>query len=379
MSTLTHEFDFEADDYEDDDLPDIGRYSFHHELRGLATALLKVRALQAFDKSATRYPIYRFLRCAVRGELDGLLDDLALNGGLAAHRVDASALVLDGPGILIQAKGKRRRDYCSCTFDIWAVNKICAEQRQAAIMHLIGERRIRSQMFILDWHFASFGGVHNSSFEEIADDILHDEAYPMLDEPVASFIERYLTSKEAVLVLQGPPGTGKTRLVRALLGEMSRRKGENAHVMYTADKRAAESDRIFLEFLTGSHDAFVVEDADHLLMARTRGNQDLHRFLAISDGVVRAQGRKVIFTTNLPNVGDIDDALLRPGRCFASLRMRLLNRTEAERLIERLCADQSDRERALSVALPAAAQSASLAVIYRACESAAKTARHPAN
>jgi len=44
-----------------------------------------------------------------------------------------------------------------------------------------------------------------------------------------------------------------------------------------------------------------------------RPNVDLHRFLAIADGVVRAQGRKIIFTTNLPSVGDIDDALVRPG------------------------------------------------------------------
>jgi ATP-dependent 26S proteasome regulatory subunit len=27
--------------------------------------------------------------------------------------------------------------------------------------------------------------------------------------------------------------------------------------------------------------------------------------------------RKIIFSTNLPNVGDLDDALVRPGRCFA--------------------------------------------------------------
>ncbi len=58
----------------------------------------------------------------------------------------------------------------------------------------------------------------------------------------------------------------------------------------------------------------MIEDADHLRMARANGNVDLHRFLAIADGVVRAQGRKIIFTTNLPNVGDIDEALVRPGR-----------------------------------------------------------------
>jgi len=367
MSTITHEFEFDSDDCADDHLSDAGRFSFHYEPRGLADAVLKVRALQAFDKSAMRYPIHRSLRCAVRRDLEQVFDDLALNVGFAAQRLSTGALLLDDPGVFIQANGKRKRDYCSCSFDIWALNKIRAEQSRAAILHVLGERRIREQMFTLDWHFTSFGGGHSSSFEEIADDVLYDEAYPMLGEPVAAFGARYLDSKEAVLVLQGPPGTGKTRLVRGVLAEISRRKGDSAHVMYTADKRVVESDRIFLEFLTGSHDAFVVEDADHLLMARTRGNQDLHRFLAVSDGIVRAQGRKIIFTTNLPNVGDIDEALLRPGRCFASVRMRPLYRAEVERLVARLCPEESRREHALASVLPPGAQSATVAAIYRAC------------
>src|ERR1700676_3197847 len=83
--------------------------------------------------------------------------------------------------------------------------------------------------------------------------------------------------------------------------------------------RALEHGEIFVDVITGNHDAFVIEDADHLLMARSNGNVDLHRFLAVADGVVRAQGRKIIFTTNLPNIGDIDEALVRPGRCFATV------------------------------------------------------------
>jgi hypothetical protein len=97
----------------------------------------------------------------------------------------------------------------------------------------------------------------------------------------------------------------------------------------------ARERRDLRRFITGSHDAFVIEDADHLLMARANGNVDLHRFLAVADGVVRAQGRKIIFTNNLPNVGDIDEALVRPGRCFATVRTRPLQRSEAESLLAR--------------------------------------------
>ena len=57
-----------------------------------------------------------------------------------------------------------------------------------------------------------------------------------------------------------------------------------------------------------------------------------HRFLTIADGVVRSQGRKIIFSTNLPNVGDLDEALIRPGRCFARVHVRNLSAAEARAL-----------------------------------------------
>jgi ATP-dependent 26S proteasome regulatory subunit len=98
------------------------------------------------------------------------------------------------------------------------------------------------------------------------------------------------------------------------------------------------------------------------------GNQDLHRFLAIADGVVRAQGRKILFTTNLPNVGDIDEALLRPGRCFATVRTRALTREEGARLVGRLCNGDTAREHAaLASVFAEGVRTASVAAVYRAC------------
>jgi hypothetical protein len=88
-----------------------------------------------------------------------------------------------------------------------------------------------------------------------------------------------------------------------------------------------------VKFLTGAWDAFVVEDADHLLQPRAKGNDHLHRFLSIADGIVRAQARKIIFSTNLPNLGDLDDALVRPGRCFARVSTKKLSPGEASTLL----------------------------------------------
>lgn len=218
----------------------------------------------------------------------------------------------------------------------------------------------------MDWRFSGgHGYTTGASFEELADPALVDEAYPALGEPVAQFIERYLAARETILILQGPPGTGKTRLVRAILAAISRRKGGSAKVLYTADRRALESDRIFLQFITGEHDAFVIEDADHILTSRSSGNQDVHRFLAVADGVVRAQGRKILFTTNLPNVHDIDDALLRPGRCFGNVRTRALNRAEAAKLVKRLCGENDEPCDLVRKGLPDGVSSMTLAEVYR--------------
>jgi len=346
--------------------------AFQHELCDLGEAVIKTRAIQAFDNAATRYPIHRKIRCAASNKLQDVFDDLALNSGLAPQRLDTGSLLLDGDSVFVSAEGYRKSGYCSCTFNLWAATREIADQTRANLLRAVGPCRVREQMFVVDWQFCdSRGTLTSTSFDEIADDVVMDEAYPQLDAPVAQFIERYLSAPETVLILLGPPGMGKTRLVRAILGAMSRRKEDSAMAMYTADKRALEGDEIFVDFITGQHDAFIIEDADHLLQPRTDGNRNLHRFLMIADGVVRAQNRKIIFTTNLPNIGSIDDALLRPGRCFATIQMRSLLRAEADAVLGRLLLDDPDAVARTSEALFAnGVRSRSLAAVYRAAAGA---------
>ena len=323
--------------------------------------------IHSFTANAARYPIHRYVSCAARGTLQSLIDDLALEMGLCAQRLDTGSLLLDGPGVFVQIWGSKKAGYCSCSAKIWAEDKPRADEVHAALLRVVGERRIAAPRVTLDWHFSRGTGLNNACFEEIVEEELHDEAYPVLGEPVRDFINRYIAASETVLVVLGPPGAGKTRLVRAILGELSRRKGDNADIMYTCDKKALEGDEIFVNFITGAHEAFVVEDADHILTPRANGNVDLHRFLAIADGIVRAQGRKIIFTTNLPNVGDLDDALLRPGRCFAAVHTRSLTPAEVARLVSRLCKGNAERERAvLEAVLPAGIRSCSVAGVYKA-------------
>jgi len=315
--------------------------SISHETWNFSQLIVKNRFIEALNNGVTRYPIYRELRFAARMDLATLFDRIALNPVWQTQRINTRSLILDANGMFVSGSGGRTRDYSSCSFDIWAESSDMADLVIKTLLEHVGSARIDDPMFSIDWNFLTpKGELESAEIEELADDILYDEAYPNIKEGVNQFIRRYLDSEETVLVLQGAPGTGKTRFIRAILGEISRRNEGEASALYTGDIKALENDEIFVKFVTGWDDAFVIEDADHLLTPRAKGNEDLHRFLAIADGVIRAQGRKIIFSTNLPNLKDIDDALIRPGRCFARLNTRELNKTESDRLLKRLCAER---------------------------------------
>jgi transcriptional regulator of acetoin/glycerol metabolism len=323
------------------------------------------RTARALEQGAARYPVYRELRFAARIELEVLLDAIALDPAWRAERMNAESLILDAEGLFVGAYGSRKTEYCSCAFYIWAADLARAEEAKQRILAKAGSTRITEPMFSINWHFFTSGGeLQSASIEEMADDVLCDLAYPEIKGGVRAFVARYLGAPETVLVLQGPPGTGKTRLIRAILGEMSRRKGAPARALYTGDMKALASDEVFVKFITGEEDAFVVEDADHLLKPRADGNEHLHRFLTIADGVVRAQGRRIVFSTNLPNVGDLDDALIRPGRCFARVHVRALTGAEARALAQELAAGDAEKVNQVKLAFADEGRQRSLAEVY---------------
>ena len=333
----------------------------------LSEFVLKSRVAKALQQGVSRYPVFRELRFAARIELEVLLDAIALDDAWHAERVHMDNILLDADGLFVVVYGTRKTDYCTCVFYTWARDVARAEQAKQRLLDMAGSTRITEPTFAVDWTFLTAKGeLESATIEEMANDVLRDRAYPEITGGVRGFIDRYLASPEAVLVLQGPPGTGKTRLIRAILGEQSRRKDGQARALYTGDMKALETDEIFVKFITGRHDAFVIEDADHALKPRTDGNQNLHRFLTIADGVVRSQGRKIIFSTNLPNVGDLDDALIRPGRCFARINVRALTLAEAQALADELSGADREKSTRAAAALAGEGRGRSLAEVYKA-------------
>lgn len=158
-----------------------------------------------------------------------------------------------------------------------------------------------------------------------------EEMYPFLDgESLEDYYNNFMKSSASILLLIGPPGTGKTTFIRGMLQHTE----SSAIVSY--DAAVLEKDYVFAQFIEGDKSMMVLEDADMFLKARKEGNTMMHKFLNVGDGLVTTRNKKLIFSTNLPSISDIDPALIRPGRCYDILNFQELNQEQAEKLAKRV-------------------------------------------
>lgn len=181
----------------------------------------------------------------------------------------------------------------------------------------------------IEWIYSSNGDAINVPLN--IERLPVDEMYPFLkDEKLTDYYDRFLDSNANILLLIGPPGTGKTTFIRGLLAHT------NTSAIVTYDAAILEKDYLFARFIEDETGVMVLEDSDNFLKARSDGNTMMHRFLNVGDGLVTTKGKKLIFSTNLPSIRDVDPALIRPGRCFDVLSFDQLNAEQAQKLAERL-------------------------------------------
>lgn len=181
----------------------------------------------------------------------------------------------------------------------------------------------------IEWIYQSDGSSVNVPLNR--DRLPVAEMYPFLDgESLEDYYDRYMNSSANILLLIGPPGTGKTTFIRGLLAHRS------CSAIVTYDAGILEKDGFFARFIEDDAEVMVLEDSDAFLKSRSDGNTMMHRFLNVGDGLVTTKGKKMIFSTNLPSISDIDSALTRPGRCFDIVTFDSLNVEQANTLANKL-------------------------------------------
>jgi hypothetical protein len=181
----------------------------------------------------------------------------------------------------------------------------------------------------IEWIYSSDGNSVNVPLNR--DRLPVEEMYPFLKgETLASYYDRYMASSANILLLIGPPGTGKTTFIRGLLAH------HNCSAIVTYDAQILEKDGFFARFIEDESSVMVLEDSDAFLKSRSDGNTMMHRFLNVGDGLVTTKGKKMVFSTNLPSIRDIDSALIRPGRCFDIVTFAPLEVNEAQDLAVKL-------------------------------------------
>lgn len=171
------------------------------------------------------------------------------------------------------------------------------------------------------------------------------EMYPWLEgRSLESYYEDFMASPASILLLIGPPGTGKTTFIRGMLQHTE----SSATVSY--DAAVLEKDYVFASFIEGDKSLLILEDADMFLKSRKEGNTMMHKFLNVGDGLVTTKGKKLVFSTNLPSIKDIDPALVRPGRCYDIVHFNELTQTEAEALAAKTGATLNGKRESWSIA-----------------------------
>lgn len=219
---------------------------------------------------------------------------------------------------------------------IYSLSDKPAKEAIDNIRDLFSDFLIDEPTALVEWYHHDGDQLDTYTTAEILDDKVYKESYPNIN--LDQYISDFLQSDERVLFMRGKPGTGKTRLIRYIIRKIADRKtSDDASFLFTNQKKVIKNGKIFQDFIRYGEDGIIIEDMDSALEPRENGNHVLATVLEAADGIVRLNSNgKIIITTNLTDINHIDEALIRPGRCFDKLKLRSLTYLESKKLLNKL-------------------------------------------
>ncbi len=147
-------------------------------------------------------------------------------------------------------------------------------------------------------------------------------------------VERLSKNNSKGLVLfHGPPGTGKTTYIKYLCNNIKKK------IIYIPPNLTESiSDPALIKFfLEHSNSILVIEDAENILMKRSKGSsQSVANILNLTDGLLSDCTNIQVVATFNTEILNIDEALLRKGRLIAKYEFKELEEDRAVRLANKL-------------------------------------------
>lgn len=133
----------------------------------------------------------------------------------------------------------------------------------------------------------------------------------------------YMSARDPILILYGVPGVGKTTFLKYIM-----QRANDISIAYIKDAGTMKSSRTWKSLQDEDHDILILDDLDMDLLRGKERDDFITQLLSFSDGIF-GKRTKIVITTNTP-IQQIDNALVRPGRCFDFVYLRPLTLPQAE-------------------------------------------------
>ena len=145
---------------------------------------------------------------------------------------------------------------------------------------------------------------------------------------------KFLSSEErksGLIVLNGEPGTGKSYFIRHLIKNI-----DNNYVLIPPSMAENLASPEFTSFLMSNTDSvFILEDCETVIKQRSMADftSAVSSILNMSDGIMSDIFNGKFICTFNADMGSIDDAILRKGRCYAKYTFGKLDKEKAKVLL----------------------------------------------
>ena len=214
-------------------------------------------------------------------------------------------------------------------------------QKEQAIFKLLlasglfSKQRERPERVNVRYAFPSDGSVkvRHRDFKEEPFDSIRNNYTPKVQDEVAELKARLKEVDNGLIILNGPPGTGKTHLIRALLTDI---KSDRAPLICVPPINFLANLSLLIDAVSSERSSMVVfEDlGEAVTQDVSRSKADVFsNLLNVTDGLLSLLNNSIILLSFNTDIGKIDPALLRPGRCISRIEVSELPVQQVKELL----------------------------------------------